>query len=93
MIRNTPKNSVVPAMKHDMAKRIIGGKVLTSPPYTPRQKSISGGNLVVGYKHGAKSPQLTDKKDKHFTHGAMGAQGSQTQKPGKEAGGWEISNA
>lgn len=79
-------------MKTDMAKRIMGGKLLSSPPHTPRQKPLQGGNLVAGYKHGEKSKNLTMKKDKHFTHGALGAQESQTKKPGKVGGGWEISH-
>ncbi len=93
MIRNTPKNKTLPAMKTDMAKRIMGGKLLSSPPHTPRQKPEHGGNLVWGSKHGAKSKQMTDRKDKHFKTGAMGQQGAQTKKQSRVGGGWEISES
>lgn len=92
MIRNQPKNATLPSIKHDMAKRIIGGKYMTAPAHTPRQKSISNGNLVKGYKHGATSKNLTMKKDKYFKSGALGQQGSHTGKEvRKEAAGWENS--
>ncbi len=93
MIRNTPKNSVVPAMKHDMAKRIMGGKLLNSPPKTPRSKPLQGGNLVAGYKHGPTGKNLTMRKGKSFMRGAMGSQQGQVgQGKGKVGGGWEISH-
>ncbi len=91
MIRNTPKNSVVPAMKHDMAKRIAGPKFLEEPlgKRTPH-KSERGGKLVWGMKHGPQTRSLTMKRDKHFTRGAMGAQESFTGKNvRKPAAGWE----
>jgi hypothetical protein len=94
MIRNTPTNKTLPSVKADMAKRIMGGKLLTSPPHTPRQKSEHGGNLVWGSKHGAKAKQMTDRKDKSFKSGAMGQQQGQTGKgQNKVGGGWEISQS
>ncbi len=96
MIRNKPKNSVVPAMKHDMAKRMLGGKLLSSPPHTPRQKSERGGNIVWGSRHSpskANTQNLTMRKGKAFKHGALGQQEAREGKPSsKVGGGWEISH-
>lgn len=91
MTRNNPKNSVVPAIKYDMAKRLVSDKKFMKTA-TPRQPSISNGNMVLGYKHGEQSPSLTMKRDKHFTHGAMGAQGSNTKKESPVGGGWEMTS-
>lgn len=55
-----------------------------------KHKSDKGGKLVWGMKNGPQTRSLTMKRDKHFTHGAMGAQGSHTAKDVRKAeGGWE----
>ncbi len=97
MIRNTPKNKVIPSVKHDMAKRIMGGKLLSSPPKTPRQKPEHGGTIVWGSRHSPSRPNtqnLTMKKDKHFKGGVLGQQQGQVGVgKNKVGGGWEISKS